>query len=234
GQMAKIALQYGQRARGFDLSFVEPYFLDQRLAFGWDVFFKQTTSSTYLSYLSKTIGGDLKLGVPITENISTQLRYTAYEQEISLPFILNNCNNINPDFINTFPEFNVAPATNPNANTLGITQTNCFQDGEASLAVRKELAQGGVFVSSLGYTLSYNTLDNNRNPTNGLLVEFKQDGAGAGGDVRFVKSTLDARLYNEIFPDIIGLVRGQAGYATGWGGEGLRMLDHFQAGPNMI
>ena len=39
---------------------------------------------------------------------------------------------------------------------------NCFQDGEASLAVRKELAQGPVFVSSLGYTLAYNTLDSNK------------------------------------------------------------------------
>jgi outer membrane protein insertion porin family len=89
-------------------------------------------------------------------------------------------------------------------------------------------------VSSLGYSLAYNTLDNNRNPTNGLLVEFKQDGAGAGGDVRFLKSTIDARLYNEIFPDVVGLVRAQGGYATGWGGEGLRMLDHFQGGPNLV
>jgi outer membrane protein insertion porin family len=30
------------------------------------------------------------------------------------------------------------------------------------------------------------------------------------------------------------LVRAQAGHATGWGGEGLRMLDHFQGGPNMV
>jgi outer membrane protein insertion porin family len=236
GDLAKVSVQYGQYARGVDLSFVEPYLFGQRLAFGWDLFFKQTTASTYLSYLSKTIGGDLKLGVPITENISTQVRYTAYQQEISLPSQLNNCNNVNPDFFNTFPEANIAPATNPNpaAVAAGITQTNCFQDGEASLAVRKELAAGPVIVSSLGYTLAYNTLDNNRNPTNGLLVEFKQDGAGAGGDVRFLKSTLDARLYNEIFPDVVGLLRGQAGYATGWGGEGLRMLDHFQGGPNMV
>jgi outer membrane protein insertion porin family len=234
GDLAKVSLQYGQRARGVDLSFVEPYLFGQRLAFGWDAFYKQTTSSTYLSYLSKTIGGDLKLGIPITENISTQVRYTAYRQEISLPSVLNNCNNVNPDFINTFPEFNIAPATNPTNATTGLTQTNCFQDGEASLAVRKELSQGPVFVSSLGYTLAYNTLDNNRNPTNGLLVEFKQDGAGAGGDVRFLKSTIDARLYNEIFPDVVGLVRAQGGYATGWGGEGLRMLDHFQGGPNMV
>ncbi len=233
GDLAKVSLQYGQRARGFDLSFVEPYLFGQRLAFGWDVFFKQTTSSTYLSYLSKTIGGDLKLGIPITENISTQVRYTAYRQEITLPSQLNNCNDKTPDFINTFPTPDrIADGTfTPPA---GATQTNCFQDGEASLAVRKELAQGPVFVSSLGYTLAYNTLDNNRNPTNGLLVEFKQDGAGAGGDVKFLKSTIDARLYNEIFPDVVGLVRAQGGYATGWGGEGLRMLDHFQGGPNMV
>jgi outer membrane protein insertion porin family len=230
GQMAKVSVQYGQRSRGVDLSFVEPYFLDQRLAFGTDLFFKQTTSSQYLSYLSKTVGGDLKLGVPITENISTQVRYTAYRQEISLPAQLDNCNDKNPDGVNTFP----TPDQQNNPAIGGPFAANCFQDGEASLAVRKELAQGPVFVSSLGYTLAYNTLDNNKSPTNGLLVEFKQDGAGAGGDVRFVKSTLDTRLYNEIFPDVVGLFRAQGGYATGWGGEGLRMLDHFQGGPNMV
>jgi outer membrane protein insertion porin family len=230
GQAAKISLQYGQRARGFDLSFVEPYFLDQRLAFGWDVFYKQTTSSQYLSYLSKTVGGDFKFGIPITENLSSQLRYTAYQQSISLPAAWQNCNDINPDFVNTFPtpdKQGQFPSTNP-------LQQNCYQDGEASLAVRRELAQGPVFVSSLGYTLAYNTLDNNKNPTSGILTEFKQDIAGIGGDVNFIKSTLDARLYNEIFPDIVGVLRGQAGYATGWGGEGLRMLDHFQGGPNLV
>jgi outer membrane protein insertion porin family len=238
GQIAKVSLQYGQRARGFDLSFVEPYLLDQRLAFGWDVFFKQTTSSTYLSYLSKTVGGDLKLGIPITENISTQVRYTAYRQEITLPFQLNNCNDINPNSANgTFPTPDRTGIIDPSTGqpfSANPTQQNCLQDGEASLAVRKELAQGPVFVSSVGYTLAYNTLDNNRNPTNGLIVEFKQDGAGAGGDVNFLKSTLDTRLYNEIFPDVVGLFRAQGGYATGWGGQGLRMLDHFQGGPNMV
>jgi outer membrane protein insertion porin family len=238
GQVAKVALQYGQRARGLDLSFVEPYFLDQRLAFGTDFFFKQTTSSQYLSYLSKTIGGDLKLGIPITENISTQLRYTAYRQEISLPFNLDNCNDRNPNSaLGTFPTPDKTGLIDPATGlpfSANPVQQNCFQDGEASLAVRKELAQGPVFVSSLGYTLAYNTLDNNKSPTSGLLIELKQDGAGAGGDVNFVKSTLDSRLYNEIFPDLVGVWRAQGGYATGWGGEGLRMLDHFQGGPNLV
>jgi outer membrane protein insertion porin family len=223
GDVAKASIQYGQRSRGFDLSFVEPYLMGQRLALGTDVFFHQTTSSTYTSYLSKTYGGDIKLGIPITENLSAQARYTGYAQEISLPNNLNNCS-ATPDNVNTFPYFDPA---NP-------TATNCLADGEASIAVKKELSQGTVFVSAPGYTLAYNTLDNNKSPTQGLMVELKQDLAGAGGDVRNLKTTLDARLYNEIFPDIVAMVRGQAGYATGWGGQDLRMLDHFQGGPNMV
>jgi outer membrane protein insertion porin family len=247
GDIAKISLQYGQYARGFDLSFVEPYLLGERLAFGWDAFWKERLPTPYISYGSKTIGGDIKFGIPITENISTQARYTAYEQEITLPFQLDNCNNINPNSaFDTFPEpikenlINPGNVTNGVATTPGLpfsenpVQQNCFQDGESSLAVRKELAAGPVFVSSVGYTLAYNTLDNTKNPTNGLLVELKQDVAGAGGDVRFVKTTLNARLYDEIFPDLVLLLRGQGGYATGWGGDGLRMLDHFQSGPDMV
>jgi outer membrane protein insertion porin family len=258
GQAVKVSVQYGEYAKGFNLSFVEPYFLDQRLALGLDVFAKETIPTNYLSYGSTTIGGDIKFGIPITENISTQLRYTGYQQSISLSPILDSCNNINPNFVNTFPTPSMAPG---NSNPAGIygsptpeilqgynnyinnpalgngsapAQINCYQEGQASLAVRKELAEGPVFVSSLGYTLSYNTLDNNRSPTNGLLVEFRQDVAGPLGDVNFVKSTFDAKLYNEIFPDIVGMLRFQGGYATGWGDEGLRMLDHFQAGPNMV
>jgi outer membrane protein insertion porin family len=236
GQVAKASVQYGQRARGFELSFVEPYILDTRLAVGFDVFAKQTTSSQYTSYLTRTIGGDVKTGLPITENFSMQLRYTAYQQEISLPSVLNNCNNINPDFLTTFPTPAAFATGNYNSawdHAGQPAQVNCYQDGEASLAVRKELAAGPVIASVIGYTAAYNTLDNNRAPTQGLLVEFKQDLAGVGGDVHNVKSTIDARLYNEILPDIVGVLRGQAGWAVGWDGS-LRMLDHFQAGPSLV
>jgi len=238
GQIAKASVQYGQYTRGFNLSFVEPYFLDYRLAAGWDVFFKQSTGSLYLSYLSKTIGGDIKFGVPITENVSTQLRYTVYQQTISLPPLMQNCNNINPNSAaGTYPTPDrqgsiIDPATG--VLFASDPQQNCYQDGEASLAVRKELAQGPVISSAPGYTLAYNTLDTNRAPHQGMLIEFKQDLAGVGGDVRNLKSTIDARLYNEFFPDIVGVWRVQGGFATGWGGSELRMLDHFQAGPNLV
>ncbi|HUI97759.1 MAG TPA: outer membrane protein assembly factor BamA [Xanthobacteraceae bacterium] len=240
GDIARASIQYGSRSRGFNLSYVEPYLFGERLALGLDVFAKQTTTATYVSYTSSTIGGDVKLGIPITDNLSTQVHYTAYSQEIQLPTQFNNCNNINPDFVNTFPtpaaiasgQFNGNTAFN-NAVAAG-TQQNCYQDGEASLAVRKELAAGPVFVSLVGYGFTYNTLDNNHNPTSGIIASISQDLAGVGGDVNFIKTTGDFKLYDEVLPDIVGLLRFQGGYATGWGGQGLRMLDHFQAGPNMV
>jgi outer membrane protein insertion porin family len=236
GRVAKASVQYGQRSRGFELSFIEPYILDTRLALGFDLFAKQQTSSQYTTYLTRTIGGDVKTGIPLTENISTQVRYTIYQQEITLPQYLDNCNNLTPNFINSFPTPSAFATGDFNANWLAAgspSQTNCYQDGEASLAVRKELAAGPVIASAVGYTLAYNTLDNGRAPTQGMLVEFKQDLAGVGGDVHNLKSTIDARIYNEIFPDVVGVLRGQAGYAVGFDGA-IRMLDEFQAGPSLV
>jgi outer membrane protein insertion porin family len=231
GNIARASVQYGSRSRGFNLSFVEPYLLGQRLALGLDIFAKETTTASYVSYTSSTFGGNVKFGIPLTDYLSTQVHYSGYQQEIQLPPQFMNCNNINPDFLNTFPtadqfaNFAVPPG--------GIAQ-NCYADGEASLAVKRELAQGAVFVSLIGYGFTYNTLDNSRNPTSGLLVNINQDLAGVGGDVNFIKSTADVKLYDEVLPDIVGLLRLQAGHATGWGGQGLRMLDHFQGGPNLV
>src|SRR5712672_2296315 len=230
GQIARASIQYGSRSRGFDLSFVEPYLFGERLALGLDIFAKETTTATYVSYTSSTFGGNIRLGIPITDNLSTQVRYSAYRQEIKLPQQFNNCNNNSPDFMNTFP------TVVPDGFVPGPGQVaqSCYADGEASLAVRRELAAGPVFVSLVGYGFSYNTLDNNRNPTSGLLISLNQDLAGVGGDVNFLMTTGDFKLYNEVLPDIIGLLRFQGGVATGWGGQDLRMLDHFQAGPTMV
>jgi outer membrane protein insertion porin family len=100
--------------------------------------------------------------------------------------------------------------------------------------VRKELQSGSTLTSALGYTLNYNTLDNNKNPTDGLLVTFAQDFAGVGGDVTFLKSTIDAKYYTPLVSDIVGIIHLQGGMLNELGNNGLRMLDHFQMGPNLV
>ena len=56
----------------------------------------------------------------------------------------------------------------------------------------------------------------------------------ARGDVNFIRTTGEVRNYYEVFPDIVGVLKLQGGHATGWGGQNLRMLDHFQMGPNLV
>jgi outer membrane protein insertion porin family len=241
GQYARAAVTYGQRTRGIDLSFTEPYFLDYRVAFGIDLFAKQIDSSSYYTYKQETIGGGLRFGIPLREDLGLQLRYSAYRQSIDLDQILRDCNNINPNFglipgvAATYPTtagLNSSPATTPPPGFTGLQ--NCYANGEASAAVKQQVEAGPAFVSMIGYGLVYNTVDNNRNPTRGLLVEARQDLAGVGGDVNFLRTTGDARLYYELMSDIVSVVHLQAGHVTGWGTRDLRMLDHFQMGPNLV
>src|SRR5712671_1074615 len=241
GLFAKAALTYGQYARGVSLSFVEPYLLDYRVALGLDAFYREQLPNSYISYGTKTLGFSPRLGFALREDLSLQLRYSIYPQKISLPGYLANCNN-NPG--NSLLAFNPSPAFvnsvgGPAAVALGATDASgvglwCFSDGEASLPVRKELQSGKTLTSALGYSLNYNTLDNNKNPTDGLLVDFRQDFAGVGGDVSYLKSAVDAKYYTPLVSDIVGVIHGQGGILNGFGSNGLRMLDHFQMGPNLV
>jgi outer membrane protein insertion porin family len=239
GLFAKAAVTYGQFARGYSLSFVEPYLLDYRVALGLDLYQREQLANNFISYNTKTLGFSPRLGFQLREDLSLQLRYSIYEQEITLPSNLANCNNNpnnpllafnpSPAFVNSVNGVLPAPATD--ISGLGLW---CYSDGEASLPVRKELQNGNVLTSALGYSLNYNTLDNNKNPTDGLLIDFKQDYAGVGGDVTYLKSQVDGKYYTPLVADIVGLIHVQAGILNKVGNNDLRMLDQFQMGPNLV
>ena len=84
--MARAAVTFGQRTRGVEVSWVEPYFLDYRVAFGLDFFAKQVDASSYYVYRQETIGGGFRFGVPLREDIGLQLRYSLYRQKIAQAF----------------------------------------------------------------------------------------------------------------------------------------------------
>jgi len=215
GQAARASVTYGQRARGFELSFVEPYFLDYRMALGLDFFAKETNGQQYTSYDTQTIGGAVRLGFELREDLTLQLRYSLYQQELSLQEGFSNCYAAVP--------YNPAGGNGCAANSI-----------VPSLPVRLSLDQGPVLTSLAGYSLIYNTLDNNRNPTQGIRAELKQELAGLGGDVNFLRTSGDLRFYHEVVPDYIALLRLQAGNITGWGGKDLRFIDMYQGGPNLV
>jgi outer membrane protein insertion porin family len=241
GLFAKAAVQYGQRTQGYSLSFVEPYLLGYRVALGLDFYQRKQLASSYVSYDSKSIGFSPRLGFQLREDLNLQLRYSISQQQITLPSYLTNCNNFGAgvpgsSFYPTPAYIAASGGTIPNQNVGGLDYTssnNCFADGEASVAVKQGLANGAVTTSALGYTLAYNTLDNNKNPTTGILAVLNQDYAGVGGDVSYLKTVGDLKVYTPVVADVVGVLHLQGGVLTDTG-KGIRMLDHFQMGPNLV
>jgi outer membrane protein insertion porin family len=258
GRYARASLTYGEFIRGVELNFVEPYFLDDRVSFGTDLFARETLASPYLSYGTATYGTNLKFGIPLREDLTLQLRYSIYSQSITLANGLNDCNNINPNFSTSFPTVNAINAANA-AGLLALAypgynasaaQSNCLINqgatlNEASLPVREELSYGAYLTSMVGYGFTYNTLDNNKHPTSGLLINFGQDFAGVGGSVAYVRSVIDVRTYYEVVSDLVGVLHLQGGDMFGLNkcpASGacnsesgyVRMLDDFKMGPNLV
>jgi outer membrane protein insertion porin family len=85
GQFAKASVSYGQNRRGFDFSFVEPYLFGYRMSGGIDLFASQNLSTNYVSYDTKSIGGTLRLGFALTEELALQPHYSLYQTEINIP-----------------------------------------------------------------------------------------------------------------------------------------------------
>jgi outer membrane protein insertion porin family len=103
-----------------------------------------------------------------------------------------------------------------------------------SIAVQQAALAGPQWVSAVGTTATYFTLDNNKAPANGINSQLRQDLAGLGGDVRFLRTTEDLRYYHQLNDDVVSLVRGQGGYITGWGGKQVPLIDSFFGGPSMV
>jgi outer membrane protein insertion porin family len=259
GRYGRASGTFGQYIRGIELGFVEPYFFDQRVSAGVDLFARQTLSSPYLSYGSTSYGTNLKTGVPLREDLSLQVRYSIYWTQINLVSSLNDCNNVNPNFSTTFPTgsaliaattagvvgaaypgFNAAAGINPIPGQANCDVLNGGPSNVASLPVREELSFGGYLTSLAGYGLTYNTLDNNKRPTSGVLLSFGQDIAGLGGDAKYLRTVVDFRSYYEVVSDLVGIMHLQGGdmfgLTKGPNGESnyVRMLDDFKMGPNLV
>jgi outer membrane protein insertion porin family len=115
-----------------------------------------------------------------------------------------------------------------------VTLGSSSSTATTSLPIQQAAAAGSQWVSSVGDTVTYNTLDNNKSPTSGFNAQLRQDLAGLGGDVKFLRTSEDVRYYHPINDDVVSLVRAQGGYITGWGGQQVPLLNSFFGGPNMV
>ena len=109
----------------------------------------------------------------------------------------------------------------------------------ASVAVREALGNSNdgtatYDTSSVGYGVTYDTRDSKKRPTSGVSFSLSQDLAGVGGDVQYVRSTMDVRGYYPVNDSITLAGRVRGGIIEGWGGQDVRLLDLFYKGGDLV
>ncbi|WGM48063.1 Outer membrane protein assembly factor BamA [Brevundimonas sp. NIBR10] len=106
----------------------------------------------------------------------------------------------------------------------------CNTGGSGSRALCEQV--GASLNSSVGYTIGIDRRNDPIRPTRGWSGTLRQDLAGVGGDVNYVKTEVEGTYYYGITPSWIVSVAGSAGYVGGWAGDAVRINDRFFRGGN--
>jgi len=227
GQYLRLSASDGQYSRGWGVSFTEPYFLGQHIAAGIDIYHNVQNQNTFQLYNYWVTGVTLRAGFPITEQFTIQPIYSIYGSQVSIPNTPSQpydaCSN---------PIVGTTPGT---AGAPPISATvNCLTEGQASIAAKEVASLGQRIISSVGYSLIYDSLDAHKNTTSGVYATFRQDIAGAGGDAHYVRETFDGKYYYPLTDDLTGLIHLQGGQINGFGGRPLLITDNFNLGPTLV
>lgn len=81
GQYIKVSVGGGEDTRNYQLSFTEPYLFGRRIAGGFDIY-RQTREDT--TYNTELTGATVRLGLPITEALSSQIAYNFSQETYTL------------------------------------------------------------------------------------------------------------------------------------------------------
>jgi len=116
-----------------------------------------------------------------------------------------------------------------------LVQDEVFDvDANASTPIQQIADQGERLISSVGYSLIYDTRNNRLKPSRGVFLAFNQQLAGAGGDVNYLQTVGEARGYYPAYEGITLVGRLIGGYITGWGGQDVQSVDAFFKGGETI
>jgi len=113
-----------------------------------------------------------------------------------------------------------------------VRENDC-RDGALSLAICD--SEGSRITSMLGTSLTYNSLDDQFNPREGLYGQLKTEVAGLGGDTYFIRGTAKGRAYTELLPayGLIGMAALEGGAMQALNDD-LQIQDQFFLGGSKV
>lgn len=215
GYNMRVGVGGGENTRSYEFGFTDPYFLGRRISAGFNLYRREYDESRARSYDYQTTGGGLTFGFPITENFTVQLGYQLEVQDITI------------DDDDSEGDGDKLP------DECDWQRRNAKHKDNISRAICE--AEGESVVSSVLYSLVYDSVDNRLDPRDGIYAKFTQEFAGVGGDVSFLRTTGSATYYQELLTDaeLVGLLKVQGGHIAGIG-EDVRLLDHFFKGGETV
>ena len=219
GQVLRASVNYSSYSKSAELGFTEPYLFDRNIAVGFDLYRRDFNSFNFLgndretTYEQTSTGGQLRMGIPLLENLNLATRYTLSFDDVTLA-----------DQFFTDPDGNgPLPLI---CDPLKASRYLCDVIGERT-------------TSALGYSLLYSTLNNSVRPTAGHRILLEQDFAGLGGDTRYLRTRLRASKFWNVFNNFIFSLGIEGGYNHSFeDGEPfedpLRITDRFFLGNPQI
>ena len=225
GQTLRASVNYSSFSRSVELGFTEPYFMGKNLVLGGDIFRRDYESFGFGAnndretiYDQVTTGFQVRAGFPITEYWAAQFRYGLSREEVDLA-----------DFY--FRDLD--PGTDVNGD--GVPDGDGIQRDERTRAnctagVFICEAFGNYTVSSLGYSVVFDNLNNRLRPSAGQRFAFSQDVAGIGGGVNYVRTRANFDKYWGLGSGFIFSIGAEGGYIFGWGGDDVRLTDRYFLG----
>lgn len=236
GITAGANISASRRSQNINFQYQEPQFLGRNLAAGVSLFARRSDFSDVSQFESETIGAQANFSFPVTQRSSLSLRYRISQDSINI----NDFDVvINEDGFQAFTDvFDgdellgqtglVSQFPMPLADGLSIVDQcdPAFLTGPAICDSERD-----EVTSLVGYTFSWNNLDNPVAPTRGHELLISQDIAGLGGDVRFLRSIVSAATHRGITKGVRASLRLQAGNIFSYGGgETLRINNRFFRG----
>lgn len=220
-QTLRASVNYSSYSKSVELGFTEPYLFDRNFAVGFDLFRRDYSSFNFVNnnrnttYKQVSTGGQIRGGMPLTEYMQLGLRYGLNFDDVTL------------DKATFFTDPDGAGPLPAACDPLRVGRYLCEATGERT-------------TSSIGYSLLYDSTDNRLRPTRGQRFTINQDFAGLGGDVKYLRTRVNAAKYWNVGGGFIFSTSVEGGYihsfenAPGPDQDPVRLVDRFFLGEPQI
>ncbi len=207
GQTLRLGGSISSSSKSSELSFTEPYVFNKNIALGLDLFWRSSTSYQYVGTGRSPLYEQASIGFQARAGLQlTEFWSLALRYGLTL-------------------------------DDVTIDQSSYYVNGECSVVLASRYlcdAIGKRTTSTFGYSFVRDTLDNRLRPHNGMRFIFGQDLAGLGGNVRYLRTTMNFAKYKDLGRGFIGAATAEGGAIIPLQGNAktdpVRLTDRFYLG----